>query len=158
MELLYLMYIMSNCCQCLRCHSYSFYHRNQLSKSTSLDSWLALWMLFIDWIVGVTWGCDHCAPCGREWIWVWIPASLSVSLKATIKILLSVSSPTASQSCPTQTWNMMRFYLSQSVEASVKAAMNLCFQPLTILYISKYVYLNNNNSYLHSAFYNTRCF
>lgn len=34
-------------------HSYLFYYRNQLRKYTSLGSWLALWMLFIDWIV--TW-------------------------------------------------------------------------------------------------------
>ncbi len=30
-------FIMSNCCQCLRCHIYSFPLRNQCSKSTSLD-------------------------------------------------------------------------------------------------------------------------
>lgn len=63
-------------------------------ESTQVWCWLLTEMLNPSWVTAES------AP--LQQICVWLPASLSVSLKPAIKILLSVSSPTASKSCLTQ--------------------------------------------------------
>ncbi len=145
-------FIMSNCCQCLRCHIYSF--PSEISV-VNPQVWILVIVDVVYWLN--CWG--YVMP---SWvnllqrICVWLPAFLSLSLKATITILLSASSPTASQSSDPETKHDQVF----SFEASVEAAM---------IYISMFsafdniIYLkiclpHNIHIYLHSAFRNTHCF
>ncbi len=132
------MFIMSNCCQCLRCHSYSF--PSEISVVNS-QVWILVIVDVVYWLN--CWG--YVMPRSLlpvpSWvnllqrICVWLPASLSVSLKATIMILLSVSSPTASQSSDSETKHDQVF----SFEASVEAAM--IYISMFSAFISKYIYL-----------------